>query len=252
MKVVWNKTFLASYCGDPAATPGRMEPIVEALDGHVEWVNAEPAPEEPLLRCHTPGHLRRVKEAGLFEIATLAAGGALRAAQIALAEPAFALIRPPGHHASRDSAWGFCQLNNIAIALAELQAKGHIQKALVLDFDLHVGDGTINILGPEPWVEIVNPGAPTRSGYLLQIANALEGFEGDCIALSAGFDNHEQDWGGLLTTEDYERIGEHAAARAGRLGAACFAVLEGGYNHRVLGGAVRAFLRGIDHGWAKT
>src|SRR4030042_1033954 len=75
-----------------------------------------------------------------------AAGGAIKAAQIAMeGEVSFGLIRPPGHHASPDGCWGFCFFNNIAVALARLQSEDLIENALILDFDLHFGDGTNNI-----------------------------------------------------------------------------------------------------------
>jgi acetoin utilization deacetylase AcuC-like enzyme len=163
--------------------------------------------------------------------------------------PTFALIRPPGHHASRDRAWGFCYFNNLAVALMDLYANGLVKSALVLDFDLHVGDGTKNILGGETWVRIMNPQAPSRDAYLLEVYNELEEFNGDWIAVSAGFDNHEIDWGGVLMTEDYRLMGLDVGIRARVLGAGCFAVLEGGYNHEILGENVRAFCHGLEQGW---
>jgi acetoin utilization deacetylase AcuC-like enzyme len=65
------------------------------------------------------------------------------------------------------------------------------------------------------------------------------------IGLSAGFDNHVEDWGGLLNTEDYRHIGRMARAAADRCGAGCFGILEGGYNHAVLGRNVMALIEGL-------
>lgn len=249
MKVVWSPEFQRVYSGDPAAAPGRMEAVVGALQGWVEWVAPEPVLEGQILRCHSADYWARVGRAGLAAIAVLAAGASLGAARLGRTRPAFALVRPPGHHASRERAWGFCHLNNLAIALQDLQAEGQIERALVVDFDLHFGDGTADVLGNAEWATLLNPGAPTRAAYLSQVASALHRFDGDCIALSAGFDNHLHDWGGLLHTEDYRQIGLLAGSRARWLGATCFGVLEGGYNHAALGESVRAFLGGLDRGW---
>ncbi|GAB4264534.1 MAG: hypothetical protein Kow0092_16270 [Deferrisomatales bacterium] len=250
MKVVWSEAFRQVYTGDPAAAPGRLEPAVAALEGRVEWVAPEPASREALLRCHTPAHLEWVEGAGVYEIAALAAGAAIEAARLGRREPAFAPVRPPGHHASADRAWGFCYFNNLAVAVTELRQAGHAGQVLVVDFDLHFGDGTVNLLGGTPWATLVNPGAPTPREYLYQVGNALEEFEGDLIAVSAGFDNHREDWGGLLATEDYRRIGRHVGTRARTLGAACFGVLEGGYNPAALADSLRAFVQGLEQGWA--
>ncbi len=251
MKVVWSEAFRGSYAGDPAARAGRLDLVVEELEGWAEWVEPEPAPEEALLRCHGPERLDEVRAEGVYDVAALAAGGALAASCIALAEPAFALVRPPGHHASRVRAWGFCHFNNLAVALAERRARGEVERALVLDIDLHYGDGTEDILGGEAWVRLVNPGAPSRNEYLRQVMTALEAFEGDWIAVSAGFDGHSLDWGGLLHTEDYELIGLQVGIRARALDGHCFAVLEGGYHPQSLAESVRAFCRGMERGWAK-
>jgi acetoin utilization deacetylase AcuC-like enzyme len=251
MKVVWSEEFLRVYSEEPAAAAGRMEAIVQELEGWAQWVAPVPATDEELLRCHTPEHLKWVQGEGVEKMARLAAGGAVLAAHLGREEPAFALIRPPGHHASRDHAWGFCYFNNLAVALVDLRSQGRVKSALVLDFGLHVGDGTEHILGREDWVTVLNPKSPARDGYLLAISEALEDFEGDTIAVSAGFDNHAADWGGLLTTEDYRLMGLDVGNRARILRAGCFAVLEGGYNHGILGENVRAFCHGLEQGWTK-
>ena len=71
-------------------------------------------------------HIQQVENQGLYEIAALAAGGAIQAAQMGLAEPCFGLIRPPGHHASAASAWGFCYFNIMAVALETLRRQDKI------------------------------------------------------------------------------------------------------------------------------
>ena len=174
-----------------------------------------------------------------------ACGGAVRAARIGLDEPAFGLIRPPGHHASADSAWGFCYFNNMAVALLALQRQGLIKQALVLDIDLHFGDGTVNILGDQEWVKIHNPSERSREKYIQEVAHILSGVQVDLIGVSAGFDYHIDDWGGLLATEDYFSIGTLVNQAARACGGGYFAILEGGYNHEVLGHNVAALIDGL-------
>lgn len=243
MKVFFHPDFYQSYTYDPAAAIGRMEAIVGEIKDIVIFEEPKPASEEDIAACHGALHIARVKREGLYDIAALAAGGAIAAADTGLKEPAFALIRPPGHHASRDSAWGFCYFNNMAIALEKLKRAGQIKTAKILDFDLHFGDGTVNILGGRRYVSILNPAAPNRNDYLKEVERFLFQGEVDIIGISAGFDNHLEDWGGLLHTEDYREMGKMVkqAARGG----GCFAILEGGYNHRVLGKNCRALIEGL-------
>ncbi len=245
MKVVYSEEYKQVYSYDPASNPGRIESIEFALAGKVTYVEPLPATEEEIRAVHTPNHIAEVRREGVYDIAALAAGGAIRAAEIGRSEPCFAVIRPPGHHASADSAWGFCYFNNMAIALTALKRKNKIQKAFILDFDLHVGDGNINILGKTGYVAILNPAGQDRNEYLKAVMTALDKTDADMIAVSAGFDNHEADWGGLLATEDYTTMGRLVREAARRNGGGCFGILEGGYNHAVLGKNVWAFIEGL-------
>lgn len=245
MKVVFHEDFQRVYTSDPAAAPGRMEAVVEAIRGQAEFVEARPAAEAEITAVHTPAHVARVREKGLYDISALAAGGAIQAAEIGLTEPCFALIRPPGHHASADSSWGFCYFNNMAVALTSLKRRNKIESAFVLDFDLHYGDGNVNILGPEPWARLYNPEARERHDYVRRVAQVLSGISADIIGISAGFDHHREDWGGLLETDDYYRMGFMVRETAVRNGGGCFAILEGGYNHPILGESVAALLSGM-------
>jgi acetoin utilization deacetylase AcuC-like enzyme len=245
MKVVFHDHFYQHYTSDPASAKGRMEAIVEVIKPDVEFVGAKPASEAQIAAAHTESHVEYVRHTGLYPIATLAAGGAILAARIGLDEPAFGLIRPPGHHASADSAWGFCYFNNMAIALLALQREGLIKQALILDIDVHFGDGTVNILGDQQWVKIHNPTEPSREQYVRQVAHILSGVQVDLIGVSAGFDYHIDDWGRLLATEDYFAIGALVSKAARACGAGCFAILEGGYNHEVLGHNVAALIDGL-------
>lgn len=248
MKVIFHEDFYRVYTSDPAAAPGRMEAVVDAVSSRAEFVQAEPATETQIARVHETAHIESVRNMGIYDIASLAAGGAIQAATIGLAEPCFGLIRPPGHHASAGSCWGFCYFNNMAVALATLKSRGAIDTAHVLDFDLHFGDGTVNILGPRDYVTVQNVEDGDRMQYLDQISQAMATCQADIIGISAGFDNHREDWGGLLLTEDYFEIGRLVRDAAKNCGGGCFAILEGGYNHQVLGANVLALIDGMSDG----
>ena len=246
MKVIFHEDFYKVYTSDPAARAGRMESIFEVIASEVEFVEALPATQMEIEQAHSRLHIDFVRQRGLYKIASLSAGGAIKAASIGLDEPAFGLIRPPGHHASADSSWGFCFFNNMAVALLSLKNNGQIKTAYVLDIDLHYGDGTVNILEPKNYIMVHNVVASDRRLFLDEIEKKLNGCQVDLIGISAGFDNHRDDWGGLLLTEDYFKIGQLVKAAANRSGGGCFGILEGGYNHQVLGQNVMALIKGLD------
>jgi len=249
LKVVYHEKYRTVYSPDPASASGRMENIYKELQGRFEFVEPEPASEEDLMLVHGESHINYVKRHELlYEIAILAAGGAITASELAMqGEPAFGLIRPPGHHASQNSCWGFCFFNNVAISIEKMRQTNKITKALILDIDLHYGDGTENIFSGIPQVSYFHVEGRNRETYLNDLTRCLT-TEKDCdvVAVSAGFDRHEEDWGGLLKTEDYQTIGGMIKEFAEQV---CqgrrYGVLEGGYNHSVLGKNVKALLEGM-------
>ena len=245
MKVIFHEDFYQVYSSDPASAPGRMEAIVDVIASSVDFIQAEPALDSDIAEVHTEPHMDHVRRAGVYEVAALAAGGAIQAAALSLKEPCFGLIRPPGHHASSGSAWGFCYFNNMAIALEHLKKNKKIESAYVLDIDLHFGDGTVNILKPKDYVSVHNVAANTRKDYLAEVRDEMDHCRADIIGISAGFDNHEDDWGGTLLTDDYREIGRMVLDASRRHGRGCFAILEGGYNHQVLGHNVMALIEGL-------
>jgi acetoin utilization deacetylase AcuC-like enzyme len=249
MKVFFHPDFYQVYTNDPAAEAGRLEAVMEIIAPRAELSEPAPAPAEAIAAVHGQEHIAWVQRRGLYPIASLAAGAALAAGRTGRREPCFGLLRPPGHHASADSSWGFCYFNNMAVALTALQNAGAIATAHVLDIDLHYGDGTVNILGERDWVRVYNPQAREREAYLPEVAAELEAHPADLIGISAGFDLHQDDWGGRLSTGDYRQIGRLAAAAARRAGGGVFAILEGGYNHAVLGHNVLALMEGMQQGW---
>ena len=135
----------------------------------------------------------------------------------------------------------------MAIALTALKNNGLIKNAFVLDIDLNFGDGTVNILGSKDWATVHNPSARSREDYLKEVEQVLAGIQVDIIGISAGFDHHVDDWGSLLKTNDYEAIGSLVKKKAKTLGSGCFALLEGDYNHAVLGHNLRALLDGLSN-----
>jgi acetoin utilization deacetylase AcuC-like enzyme len=251
MKIIFHPFMLEPYDGTPAGVPGRLESAVEILRKQRNYEFLEPplATEEQILRVHSRDIMEQIqRKKRLSRMALLAAGGAVLAGEIAVKEePVFALIRPPGHHASKDSHWGYCYYNNIAVSLLHLIAKGSINSAFILDFDLHTGDGNINILGDDKRFTVYNPNGNGDDQYLTDVKRALDDSpDVDIIVASAGFDQYVEDWGRNLSTDAFGKIGhlmyEFAEERCERRR---YALLEGGYNFQDLGKNIFAFCEGL-------
>ncbi len=248
IQIIYHEDFAAHYALDPAAEPGRLEPALALLKSKYEFLVPEPAGKDEILLVHSEHHYNSIAaDALLIHTALLSAGAAIKAARTALEDKyAFALCRPPGHHASPDSCWGFCYFNNIAIAVKEALKGDRVNSALIVDFDLHYGDGTANTFHGVKEVSFWHSQEANRVRYLEHLKNDLENFHADIVAVSAGFDRGIDDWGGMLTADDYRQIGillsDFAREKCeNRL----FAVLEGGYNHRALAKNIDAFLTGL-------
>ena len=206
-----------------------------------------------------------------------AAGAALAATDAVIAgelENAFCAVRPPGHHACRDKAMGFCFLNNVAIAARYALERHGLQRVAVVDFDVHHGNGTEDILSNDPRVLMVgifqhplypftgtdNPAstmlnlpvpAYTRGMDIRELIEAswmprLDAFNPEMIFISAGFDAHREDDLGQLgmAESDYSwitaRIKDVARRHSGGRIVSC---LEGGYNLSALARSVEAHIR---------
>ncbi len=250
MLVVYHEEYLTPYYTSTAECPARVRTIYSKLRDRFPMVRPAPAGIEDILRVHSQAMVGRVQAEGqdLYETALLAAGGAIRASEAATnGIPTFALVRPPGHHAGSDDYRGFCFFNNIAVAISALIANDSVASALILDLDLHHGDGTEIIFRESHAVQFVNIWAEARSAYLDILAQELDRSKGvDLLAVSAGFDTYVHDWGGVLNTEDYRTIGNMLKKGAKRLSQGrCFAVLEGGYYLPDLGTNVLAFCEGL-------
>ena len=232
--------------------------------------------------CEISGRSRRVDPdtmacPGTWKAALRAAGAAVAATDLVIdggADNAFCSVRPPGHHATRDAAMGFCFLNNVAIAARHALDVRGLERVAIIDFDVHHGNGTEDIIAGDermlmasifqhplyPYsgavpkgTNMVNvPLAPyTRGGEVRAVIDAmwmprLEAFEPQMVFVSAGFDAHrDDDLGQLgLVEADYEWITrriKHIADRhaQGRI----VSCLEGGYNFGALARSVSAHLR---------
>jgi acetoin utilization deacetylase AcuC-like enzyme len=265
-------------------SPGRILAALDALKSQhtllPAWGEPLPVEDASLLRAHSPEHLQRLDipfdmDADTPAYPQIAAharrsvGGALQALQSARAgEMSFSLMRPPGHHATRDRAMGFCYLNSVAIAALEARAAG-FQRVAVFDFDVHHGNGTEEILLDQPGCAFLSihqfpcypgtgqadrggncfnfpvpPGTP-RAQYraILETALArLKKFRPDLVAVSAGFDAYRHDplAEGTLEAEDFHWLGQTLR----RLAVPCFSVLEGGYSED-LPQLILAYLSGL-------
>ncbi|UNC91793.1 histone deacetylase family protein [Candidatus Contubernalis alkaliaceticus] len=250
MKVVFHDSFLNTYTRDPAAAYGRLDPTLKAVKEHHTLITPKPCLDEDVLLVHTQNHLEDVKyEEYVYKTALLAVGSTIKASEIAMeGDYSFALCRPPGHHASPDSCWGFCYFNNIAIAVLKLLTEEKINSALIVDFDLHFGDGTSNTFAENEKVNYYHVKGENRTSFVDNLQAYLDKTSAaDVVAVSAGFDRHYSDWGHMLYTEDYHTmgfmLGNYARKNSqGRL----FAALEGGYNANSLGDGIMAFLRGLE------
>lgn len=283
----------------PTGHPERPERLEAALRAircikGCQWLTAEAATDQQLLRAHAHTHLRKLESlAGRerevlldsdtfmsthsLDAARLAAGAACQGVDEVMSTPgrnAFALVRPPGHHAERDRAMGFCLFNNVAVAALHALASHPIERVAVCDFDVHHGNGTQAILGDTPGtlfvsshqsplypgtggrntphpVNVVNAQLPAGSGsnefrnlWLARLLPELHRFKPDLVLVSAGFDAHWRDPLAHLDLkdEDYYWIGEQLRQVAdtyakGRL----VATLEGGYDLKALEESVQAF-----------
>jgi acetoin utilization deacetylase AcuC-like enzyme len=254
-RIVYHDQFLTDYPTASVERPERVKNIHATLKEHgYRFTTAVPATELDIARVHVPSLIdAERRDPDRFETALLSAGGAIMTAEIAFSgTPAFGLIRPPGHHASPGSNWGFCFFNNMAVAMAKLIDDGKITRGVVLDIDLHFGDGTDNFFSGRKYhggeVRVINVQSSNRMEFLALCHQELkEAAPYDIIGVSAGFDNYIKDWGGTLMTEDYRTIGETVKEAAetyaeGRR----FALLEGGYYLKDLGINTLNFIQGME------
>jgi acetoin utilization deacetylase AcuC-like enzyme len=205
--------------------------------------------------------------ASTYESALLAAGAAIEAVR----RDGFALARPPGHHAERDRAMGFCLFDSIAIAARWAQAELGVGRVAIVDWDVHHGNGTEDLVGDDPtiffaslhqWPFYPGTGGPGDQGETLLniplaagagddvfleawggIEEAVRRFEPELLLVSCGFDAHVDDpLGGLrLSSDCFRELARRTTALAPRRAV----VLEGGYNLRTLPDLLESALEGF-------
>lgn len=272
MQIIYNKIFLEHDTGKHPENKNRLKHFFNLPDTKLE--NGE----KYLRLAHTQKHIEMVKRASQnqwfldpdtrlskesYKVACYAVGASIMAAE----QNAFALVRPPGHHAMSELSMGFCIFNNIATAAMHLLEKG--KRVFILDIDIHHGNGTEQILLNKKNVLFCSlhqapayPGSGTQS-----VANAinipldqgvedkvyieklkeivkpkLEEFKPDIVGVSAGFDSYYKDFhfmnptvGFKLTTKSYKAV-KHLIKPYDH-----FYVLEGGYNPDSIKEGVNAF-----------
>jgi len=243
ISVVYSRDFLTDYPTVDCECPDRVDKIYSHIRDIADFTEPGPCDISDLMLCHSEQLIRLVqKDPLIYRTACKSAGGAINAAELALKAPSFALFRPPGHHAGHDFNGGFCFFNNMAIAIMGLIAKGLIENALIVDIDLHYGNGTYDIVRADSNITFVNIDAASREDFFNDIEAALKNASSfDMLCCSAGFDTYINDWGGLLFTDDYRNAAHMLASSNPHF----FTILEGGYYIPDLGINVRAYLKGL-------
>jgi acetoin utilization deacetylase AcuC-like enzyme len=292
---------------------GRLRSLAQAIGqdllsmhGKVDQLEAAEATEEDLLRVHTAAHVDRVRRVchlakqrhaivpidadtkaspATWEAAVGSAGAGITAAA-AVAEgrlrSAFVAARPPGHHATPDQAMGFCLFNHVAVVARWLQAHGHAERVLIVDWDVHHGNGTQDVfyadasvffLSLHQWphypgtgargergegdgvgytLNVPLPAGTPRAAYRARFEEAVEEAWSVCspdfVLVSSGFDAMAGDplGGLLLEPEDFHEMTRLLVERAAlTCEGRLVALLEGGYDPARLGLGAVAVIRGL-------
>ncbi len=289
---------LAGY--NHVESPRRVEAILARIEKSpvapsISFIEAEPAKIEWLERVHDPGYVKQILSLEIDEPVVLdwgdtvatkvtpaaalhAAGAGVQAVRLVLAgkiESAFCCVRPPGHHAERSRAMGFCIFNNIAVAAAHLVEGEGLERVAIVDWDVHHGNGTESMFIEDDRVLYVSlhqyphyPGTGSAEtigtgkgqGYTInlpmsagagdreylaafrgRIVPALDEFKPEFILISAGFDGHEDDplSGTILTTSAFRTMTELLKASAEKhCEGRIVSMLEGGYDIHALAESV--------------
>ncbi len=286
--------------------PERAERIVailnrlESIDLEgVDWITPRPASVKSIAANHDIDYIKMVERMASrgggqldadtalssqsYRAALTSAGACIQAVDAVLsgeARNAFSINRPPGHHALRSMAMGFCLFNNIAIAARHAREAHDLKRVFIFDWDVHHGNGTQDSFYDDPSVffcsihqsplypgtgSALETGGGPGEGYTLnlpvsagtrgpvyqrllreKVIPAMEAFNPELLMISAGFDAHERDplAGVLLTDEDFATMSRQALEAADQLcGGKVVAVLEGGYDLEGLSGGSEQLVR---------
>ncbi len=303
LAVYYHPLFIQHDTGDHVENKERLVVTKQVLAGSnldLEWIEPEPAPIEAIARVHEPTYIESVRRLAAegggwldwdtavsprsYEAAVLAAGAGIAAVDRALSgnQNAFMLVRPPGHHACHSRGMGFCLFNNIAIAASYALDKLGLERVLIVDWDVHHGNGTQATFYNDPRVLFFSmhmaghfpgtgmsreTGAGTGAGFTANVPlqpGAGDGavhlafstlltplaraFRPQLVLVSAGYDPQEGDpLGGLCFSEkSFQWMAAQLLNLAHELDASgplCF--LEGGYVPEMMAASVAATLKGL-------
>jgi acetoin utilization deacetylase AcuC-like enzyme len=278
--------------------------VRDAAGAALEQLSPTPIDDDRVAAVHDSGYLRRLADLdaigggwldadtyvvpGSLHAARLAAGATHEAAQAVArseVEVAFAVVRPPGHHAARSVGSGFCLFNNVAIAVAALRHAGLVERVAIVDWDVHHGDGTQAIfdrdaavcytsshqsplypgtgaasetgIGEAAGTKLNHPLAPGSgdaefvAAWRDHLLPAIEAFHPEAIIVSAGYDAHRDDpLAHLMVTADgYGAVSQLLGRLSRDLGLGGVALtLEGGYDLEAIRGAAAATVEGLLEG----
>ncbi|MFH0917357.1 MAG: histone deacetylase [bacterium] len=301
--VYYHPLFLKHETGEHPENKERLVVARRTLldsDLELEWVTPDPAPTEAIARVHDPAYIETVRETAesgggwldwdtavsphSYEAARLAAGSGLAAVDRCLStgQLAFMLVRPPGHHACHSRGMGFCLFNNIAVAAAHALDGLGLERVLIVDWDVHHGNGTQAAFYDDPRVLFFSMhegghfpgtglakevGSGDAAGYTVNVplragqsdgavllafesllAPVARAFKPQLVLVSAGYDPQEGDpLGDLRFSEaSFQWMAARLLALTQEVGAAgplCF--LEGGYVPDMLAASIVATLKGL-------
>jgi acetoin utilization deacetylase AcuC-like enzyme len=305
--LVYHPDYLKHYAGrQHPEHPGRLEAVMRALEAsgqaqQLRRLEVDDDPEAWVAAVHHLEHIKLVQAASQhgraaldpdtivcsdsYAVALKAVAGTLAAADAVVqgqVSQAFCAVRPPGHHATARQAMGFCLFNNVAILARYLQRRHGLDKILIIDWDVHHGNGTQHIFEADPSVLYFSThqypfypgtGAATETGegrgqgftmnvplpagtgdatYLAvfeqQLLPRALAYRPDCVLISAGFDAHYADPLAQMqvTEEGYRRLTQVVK----EIAATCcqqrlISVLEGGYNLEALGRSVQTHVEAL-------